>query len=165
MLKQTVTYNDYNDNEKTVDLYFHLTRTELFDQLARKEELEELEARITSNPEKEMPVEDVLALVSVIKRFVALSYGERSADGEHFVKNEEVLQKFFSSAVYDEFFYSLFSDPTKATAFLKGIVPRELRDSLDKGENSPGGESAQTEQPQPTYEELKAQLARVQQNS
>lgn len=132
MIKQTFTYTDYNDNEKTEDLYFHISRADLLDHLSLKDDLEGLMQRLEANSTSDVSTDDIRTIVGLVKRFVKMGYGVRSADGEKFSKNEKNWEDFTSSAAHDEFIYSLFENPEKAVEFLVSLVPKTLREAVDK---------------------------------
>lgn len=129
MLKQTVTYTDYNDEQQTEDLYFNLTKTEvaenLFDLLPRIEAF----AKATDGPLRELSNDEVKEMLDIVKVLIKASYGERSPDGKYFRKSEQIYTDFTQSAVYDKFVFDMFEDVEKANNFMIGIMPKDLRES------------------------------------
>jgi hypothetical protein len=157
MIKQTVTYTNFNDEEVTEDLYFHLSKTELIDL-----ELSHEGGLSTILPEM-VKGGDVAKIMELFKRIIQMSYGTRSADGKKFVKDEEVTKEFMTSPAFDALFMQLVSTPEAATDFITGMVPKDLLAQMEL-------EAAASEQPawvkedrEPTSHELqgmtKEQLA------
>ena len=117
MLKKTVTYEDYNGNEVTEDLYFNLTKSELISmELGKEGGLSEYYNKIVSS-------RDVPQMIQVFTDLIKASYGVKSPDGKRFIKNEEVYTDFKESPAYDEIFSELITDAEKAAEFFNGIIP------------------------------------------
>lgn len=120
MLKKTITYTDYNDNERTEDFYFNLSKAELTEmELSTAGGLAEMIQRIVST-------QDAPKIVKVFKDLVLAAYGEKSADGKRFIKTEEIREAFSQTEAYSELFMELATDADAAAAFVNGIVPKDL---------------------------------------
>ena len=130
MLKQTVSYFDFDDNPSQETLYFNLTKTELADNIHLQAELEQMQETFSVEKERLTP-DEIRQLVDIVKTIMRLSYGVRSADGKRFVKTEELWTEFTQTAAYDAFLYSLFEDPNKAVMFMTGILPKDVRSAVD----------------------------------
>lgn len=131
MLKQTVSYFDFDDNPSQETLYFNLTKSELAENLRLRDELEEMQ-KVFTDEKKELSTEEITQLIDLVKTIMRLSYGIRSADGKRFIKTEELWTEFTQTAVYDAFLYSLFEDPNKAVVFMTGILPKDVRSAVDE---------------------------------
>lgn len=131
MLKQTVSYFDFDDNPSQETLYFNLTKTELADNIHLQAELEQMQETFSVEKERLTP-DEIRQLVDIVKTIMRLSYGVRSADGKRFIKTEELWTEFTQTAAYDAFLYSLFEDPNKAVLFMTGILPKEVRSTVEK---------------------------------
>jgi hypothetical protein len=121
MLKETLKFKDYNDNDREVTVYFHLTETEIVElQLRSPEGIEkELQDAIKSN--------DPQNVWWFLKDLVDRSYGIKSLDGIHFTKNPQILAEFQSTAYYSDFLLGLVqNDGAKGMEFVKGIFPKNL---------------------------------------
>jgi len=133
MLKKTIKYTDFNDEEQERDFYFNLTKAELVrmdmnattgdgDSLAKK-----IERIIASNNGKEIMQE--------FEGLILSSYGERTPDGR-FEKSPEISSRFASTAAYSELFMELVTDANAGAAFINGLVPKDLADELRKSEGT-----------------------------
>ena len=119
MLKKTVKYTNFNGEEKERDCYFNLTETECA----------ELEASEDNSLSKKIEIiakdtEDKAATVRIFKEIILKAYGERSADGETFMKNDEISEKFACSAAFNALFIELASDPDAMSKFINSIIPQ-----------------------------------------
>ena len=158
MLKQTISYTDYNDQPKTVDLYFNLTKieaTDLFDLLPKMQHFVD----ITQGAQRDLTMEETKGMLEIIKALIQLSYGKRSDDGELFEKTPEIFNNFKSSAAYDEFVFGLFEDVEVLNNFVAGVMPRGLIEKaealtnvdLPNGDVEVGGELNATVKEVPAY--------------
>lgn len=118
MIKQTITYVDFNDEERTEDFYFNLTKAELADlQFKTPGGFTEMVEQITKT-------QDGPKLAELFQQILIMSYGEKSADNKYFDKSPEIANRFKNSAAYSELYMSLLSDADKAAAFIKGVLPK-----------------------------------------
>lgn len=128
MLKETISYTDYDDQPQSKTLHFNISKVELADNLDMQEELQSFQD-IFEGPEHQLTVEEVKRLLEMIKKLIKLSYGVR--EGDRFIKNERVWNEFTETAAYDAFMMSMFEDPTKAVRWMIGIIPKDIRDKID----------------------------------
>lgn len=127
MLKQTVEYTDFDDNKAIETLYFNLTKSELTENLHLKADLEDLQTMV-SGEKRSLESDEITKILELVKTFMRISYGIRSADGKRFMKTPELWTEFTQTAAYDAFLFSLFEYPEKAIAFMSGILPLDLRE-------------------------------------
>ena len=128
MIKQTVTYTDYDGVERTEDKYFHMTKRELI-----KWETESGSGGMDKFIEKIIETEDRKTLIEMFDDLILRAYGEKSIDGRSFVKTPELRTAFENSACYDQLFMDLIQDTDKLTAFVNGLIP----DGLPKPSEQP----------------------------
>lgn len=126
MIKKTVKYTDFNDEEVEEDIYFHLTKPQLVE--IEVSMPEGFEAWV----EKVVEEENKAELFRIFVLFIEKGYGVRSADGKRFVKNERILEEFLSSNAYEALFMDVLSDTDKAIEFFNGIMPKGLVDEVAK---------------------------------
>lgn len=126
MLKKTITYEDWNGETRTEDFYFNLTRAELIEMetgmVPGRSLTDTLQTLITDK--------DMGMIVQTIKEIVLKAYGEKSADGKRFVKNQDVRDSFEQNPAYDILYMELAQDAEKAADFLNGIMPTQVTDAL-----------------------------------
>lgn len=126
MLKKTITYTDYNNEERTEDFYFNLSKAELMEmELSTAGGLTEMITKIVN--EKDVP-----KIIEVFKDLILKAYGQKSADGRRFIKSKELSEEFSQTEAYSELFMELASDDKAAAAFVNGIVQVDM-----KGANQP----------------------------
>ena len=83
MYKETVTYTDYNGVERTEDVYFNLNKAEVMEmELSTTGGLAEMIMRVVN-------AKDHPTIVKIFKDILLKAYGEKSADGRQFLKEDE----------------------------------------------------------------------------
>lgn len=118
MLKKTITYTDYNGNERTEDFYFNLTEAEAMElELSRSGGLTESIRRIVAS-------QDNPAIFKIFKDLILTAYGEKSPDGKRFIKSPELAAAFSQTEAYSQFFMELATNADAAAAFVNGITPK-----------------------------------------
>ena len=120
MIKITKSYTDYNGNERTEDFWFNLTKAECLEMNLSTE------GGLDAYLQKIVDTKDVPKLIKQFKDLVILAYGEKSADGRRFMKNDEIRTAFKETEAYSEIFMELATDAEAATRFINGIVPQDL---------------------------------------
>ena len=120
MFKKKITYTDYNGQERTEDFYFNLSKSELI----------MLESTTpggyTAMLQRIIDSKDNTQLMKIFTDLIKMSYGVKSDDGKHFVKNDRVVEDFLNSAAFDQMFTEFFTDENAAANFAKGIIPQEI---------------------------------------
>lgn len=122
MLSKTITYTDYNGLERTEKFYFNFTEAE-----AAEMELT-TEGGLSGMIEKIIETKDVPTLIKIFKDLILRSYGEKSADGRRFIKNDEMREAFTQTEAYSKLFMELAFDADKAVEFVNGIAPHKSED-------------------------------------
>lgn len=117
MLKKTITYVDFDENERTEDFYFNLTKAEVA-------EMEmSTEGGMSNMLQKIVASKDAKRIIESFKDLILKSYGEKSPDGKRFVKNQELRDSFAQTEAYSLLFMELATNPTAASDFVNGIIP------------------------------------------
>jgi hypothetical protein len=117
MLKKTITYTDFDGNERNETFYFNLTQAEVAEmELSTK-------GGLAAKINEIIASEDNETIIALFKDIVGKAYGEKSADGKYFVKSKELRDAFMSTQAYSDLFMELATDSEAATAFINGIVP------------------------------------------
>lgn len=117
MLKKTITYLDYDGNERTEDFYFNLTKAECMEmELSTAGGMQNMIQRIINE-------RDQKKIVEIFKEIILRSYGEKSPDGKRFFKSPEIAAGFAATEAYSELFMELASDSDAAAKFINAVVP------------------------------------------
>lgn len=128
MFKKTITYTDYNGNQRTENFYFGLNRAELMDmELTTVGGMRQLLELIIAK-------QDIPKIIDTFKKLIRASYGEKSPDGRRFIKSEELTEAFVQTEAYTELYLEMLQDADKAAAFINGIMPAEVIASMKEQE-------------------------------
>ncbi len=128
MYKTTVEYEDFNGEKKKRTLYFNLSQSEL------------TELKYESNGALEDKIVEIVAtknrseMMLLFTKLLKMAYGEKSEDGECFIKNEEVYNRFKYSNAYDAFLEKLVESDSELENFIKYVMPKKLSDKVDMNE-------------------------------
>lgn len=117
MIKKTITYVDYDGNQRTEDFYFNLNKVELMEM--HVSEQGGLEATVKAL----IASQDNKRIMEIFKELLLKAYGTKSLDGKRFIKSDEARVAFLQSEAYTELFMELATDAEAAAAFVNGIVP------------------------------------------
>ncbi len=118
MLKLTRTYNDYNGMSRTEDFYFNLTQAEVTEM-----ELS-VDGGLVERINRIVAAQDGKQIIAVFKDIILRAYGEKSADGKRFIKNQELRDAFAQTEAYSDLFMELATDAEAAARFINGIIPQ-----------------------------------------
>lgn len=117
MIKETITYTDYNGAERTEDYYFNLSKAEIMEmELSTTGGLSEMINRIVA-------AKDAPAIIKIFKDLLLKAYGEKSPDGKYFKKSPEISEAFSHTEAYSILFMRLATDADAASKFVNGVVP------------------------------------------
>lgn len=127
MITKTITYTDFNGEQRTEKFSFNLSESELADwELDVKGTLTEHIKRISETI-------DVPQLKNLYKEIIDRSYGVKDADGRRFRKSTEILQEFKDTNAYSELYMELLSDDKAAVEFINGVISDKVKALVEKG--------------------------------
>lgn len=117
MLKRTITYTDFDGNQRTEDFYFNLSKAEVV----------EMEMGVTGGLtqmiHKIVAAQDNKIIFDTFKALILKAYGEKSPDGKRFVKNQDLRDAFEQTEAYSILFMELATDEQTSIDFVKAIIP------------------------------------------
>ena len=126
MLKKQVTYKDYDGNDKTVTLYFHLNKFEWL-------ELETYtKGGLIENLKHAIETGNAKKTIDILKKIILRSYGEKDPETGSFEKSDDIAIRFSKTDVFSELFYELAYNEEAAQSFFMGLIPVELRAEAEK---------------------------------
>ena len=126
MYTRTIKYTDYNGVEREEKFSFNLTKAEIMEM-----EMSEV-GGLTETINRIVAAQDAPQLIKLFKDLILRAYGEKSADGKRFVKNDEIKEAFSQTEAYSILFMELAQDADKASEFVNGIIPADLSKELQK---------------------------------
>lgn len=126
MLKKTIKYTNYNGEEKERDFFFNLKKSELVDlNFSTPKGFIDYINEITE-------ANDAVKLWKAFRDIVVMAYGEKSPDGERFIKSEELAKAFEETEAFSELIVELINSEDAAANFINGIMPKDLVEGENK---------------------------------
>lgn len=130
MIKETITYVDYNGLQRTEDFYFHLSEAEVAEmELSTDGGMAEMIQRIVA-------ANDIPSVIKIFKDMIMKAYGQKSLDGKRFIKIDDNGRKlandFAQTEAYSQLFMKLATDSDAAARFVNGIMPAKLSEKMNK---------------------------------
>lgn len=127
MLKKSITFEDYDGNERTEDHYFNLNKAETIKWLTTSGDytLDKVLQRLATERNGKKVME-------IFEELIRLSYGRKSLDGRKFEKSDEIWNNFYQTEAYSVLFTELVTDAKKAADFVNRIIPKDLSDEIEK---------------------------------
>lgn len=120
MLRKPITYTNFNGETVTRNFYFNLTKAEIaLRELTSDGTFSQAMQKIGSSSKGS---EILPEFIKILK----WTYGVKSADGESFIKNDEVWAQFEASEAYSTLVMELISDAGAAANFIQAIMPADL---------------------------------------
>lgn len=126
MIKKTISYTDYNGDERKEDYYFNLSRAELI--MLESSKLGGMQAYY----DRISQAKDNVAIMEAFRDLIHMAVGEKSPDGKRFIKSEEFATAFEQSEAYSELVIELLSDAKGALAFVQGMMPASIAAQIEK---------------------------------
>ena len=118
MYKHTVTYEDFNGNTRTEDLYFNMSRSELV-MLDNS-----VPGGMGNRLQRMVKAADNVEIMETVDWLLRNSYGIKSEDGRRFIKGEELYEEFKQTEAFDAFFMDLVSSEDMMANFVRGVLPK-----------------------------------------
>lgn len=116
MVRKTITYTDYDGNQRTEEFLFNLSKAELIEMEASESGgMEKMLKRIIAE-------EDTKKIMSIVKDVILKSYGKKSDDGRRFIKSEGLSNEFSQTEAYSELLWELLQNEESAAKFMNGLV-------------------------------------------
>lgn len=137
MLKKTITYNDFDGNERVEDAYFNLTKTELIDFALNLPD--SVSDSVGNDPEKideNQAAAKIIGslgskgILKFIKDLVLKSYGIRRDEGRRFEKSEQISTEFSQTMAFEAIMDEFMSDDIAAANFVNAIIPASVADKM-----------------------------------
>ena len=153
MHKKTITYKDFNDNERVEDCYFNLTKTELIEFAmdlpdnvsdsikddAEKIDEEKALAKVTS-------AFDSKGMFKFIKDLILKSYGVKKDEGRRFAKIDDdgqpLATKFMQTMAFEAIMEEFMSNDIAAAEFVNAVIPSDYADKMSNVQRIRQGASA-----------------------
>ena len=116
MLKKTITYKDYDGNQRTEDHYFNLSKIEVVEMEMT------LDGGMVKYFERIIEEKNPKRMWDIFTEIIAKAYGVKSVDGKRFIKKPELAEEFMQTEAYTDLMLELLSDAKVAADFMNAII-------------------------------------------
>ena len=117
MFTKTVTYKDFDGNERTEVCRFNLSEPEIIEmESSYPGGLEQMLKKIIEEKDQQK-------ILAVFKELMLKSYGEKTPDGKRFIKSKELSEAFSQTGAYEQLYMRILRDTDFAIEFTNGIMP------------------------------------------
>lgn len=121
MYKKTLTYTDFDGNERTEDFYFNLTKAEIMEMEMGTD------GGLSSMIQKIVAEQNQPRIIEMFKSLILKAYGVKSPDGKRFMKKVNgvpLCEEFEGTEAYSDLFMLLATDADAAAEFVNNVVPK-----------------------------------------
>lgn len=120
MIVKTITYTDYDGNQRTEEFRFHFNKAELLEMEMTTE------GSFSARVNRIIKANSHSELVQIMKKFVLDAYGVKSDDGRRFMKSDEIRRSLVECPAYSIIFMELATDDKAAADFINGVTPDDM---------------------------------------
>lgn len=125
MLKKTIKYTNYDGAEREKDFFFNLKKSELVDLQYKTSK------GFIAYIEEITKAGDNSELWKAFRDIVLMAYGEKSDDGERFMKSPEISKAFEETEAFSVLIMELIEKEGAASDFINGIMPKDLTEKSE----------------------------------
>lgn len=126
MFTKTVTYKDFDGNERTEVCRFNLSEPEIIEMgSSYPGGLEQMLKKIIEEKDQQK-------ILAVFKELMLKSYGEKTPDGKRFIKSKELSEAFSQTGAYEQLYMRILRDTDFAIEFTNGIMPEIVRQAASQ---------------------------------
>lgn len=126
MFTKTITYTDFDGNERTETCRFNFSEPEVLEmQNSYPGGLEQKLREIIDENDQQQ-------IFAVFKELILKSYGEKTPDGKRFIKSKEISEAFSQTGAYEKLYMMIMRDTELAIEFTNGIMPKTIRDAASQ---------------------------------
>lgn len=130
MYPKKIKYTDFNGTERERTFLFNLTEAELIEMQSS------VDGGLAEYGRRIIECQNVPELMKLFKELILMSYGEKSADGNRFIKNDPVrgrlADEFMQTNAYSELYMEFLNNPESAAEFFNNVIPAKLQEEIEK---------------------------------
>lgn len=134
MYAKKIKYTDFNGEEREQTFYFNLTEAELMEMESS------VDGGLSEYGKRIIECKNVPEIMDLFKKLILITYGEKSADGNRFIKEDPVRGKlsleFMQTNAYSELYMEFLQNPDSAAEFFNNVIPAKLREDVAASGNA-----------------------------
>lgn len=137
MFAKKIKYEDFNGTVREETFYFNLTEAELIEMESS------VDGGLAEYGRRIIECQNVPQIMDLFKKLILISYGEKSADGKRFIKEDPVRGKlsleFMQTNAYSELYMEFINNPDSGAEFFNNVIPAKIKDQVEASEKAPEG--------------------------
>lgn len=126
MFAKKIKYEDFNGQEREETFYFNLSEAELVEMESS------VDGGLAAYGKRIIECQNVPEIMDLFKKLILISYGEKSADGKRFIKEDPARGKlsleFMQTNAYSELYMEFINHPESGAEFFNNVIPAKLRE-------------------------------------
>jgi hypothetical protein len=123
MFKKTITFTDFNDEKRTQDFYFNMSKADF---LVLAADGDAFMARL----QRIIATKDNAAIMAEFTAIIKAACGMRSEDGSRFLKTPEAQSALLDSGAFDELLIEMCTDANAASEFINQLFPKKMAEEM-----------------------------------
>ena len=128
MFEKKIKAVDFNGVEREETFYFNLTEAELVEMETS------VDGGLAAYGKRIIECQNVPEVMDLFKKLILISYGEKSADGKRFIKEDPVRGKlsleFMQTNFYSELYMEFIQHPESGAEFFNKVIPANLHEGI-----------------------------------
>lgn len=137
MFSKKIKFDDFNGTPREETFYFNLTEAELIEMESS------IDGGLAEYGRRIIECQNVPEIMELFKKLILISYGEKSADGRRFIKEDPVRGKlsleFMQTNAYSELYMEFINNPDSAAEFFNNVIPSKLKEEMANSEPASEG--------------------------
>lgn len=154
-VKDKIPYKNYKQEPKNGRITLNLDEREVFKLLVQFKRMMDWIEGLDQSRVMELPTEEVVAFYDDLETVLLASWGEMSADGEHFRKSGRY--EFEESALFNAVMLMFVTDTVEAQKMINDLLPKGMEERVKTAQDNLENSSV----PDPEKEAMKAELERL----
>lgn len=134
MYAKKIKYTDFNGQEREQTFYFNLTEAELMEMESS------VDGGLSEYGKRIIECKNVPEIMELFKKLILITYGEKSADGNRFIKEDPIRGKlsleFMQTNAYSELYMEFLQNPDSAAEFFNSVIPAKIREEAEASGNA-----------------------------
>lgn len=134
MYAKKIKYTDFNGTEREQTFFFNLTEAEVIEMQSS------VDGGWAEYGQRIIECQNIPELMKLFKELILMTYGEKSADGNRFIKHDptrgRLADEFMQTNAYSELYMEFLNNPESAVEFFNNVIPAKMREDENSGESA-----------------------------
>ncbi len=136
MYAKKIKYKDFEGKEREETFYFNLMESELLEMESS------MDGGLSEYGKRIIECQNIPEVMALFKKLILLTYGEKSADGKYFIKDDPVrghlANLFAQTNAFSQLYTEFLNNPEEAVNFYNSVIPAEVRERAESENGDTG---------------------------